>query len=70
MFVNNSISLGFEVWIPATWLGSEIVHCVASFYYWQECLDFKDYCSSRGLTCYIRTLNPSKKDYRTEMRSP
>lgn len=50
--------LGFEVWIQdKTFDGCEYSKCVAAFYYWQECLEYKDYAFKRGVErVVLRTL--------------
>lgn len=52
--------LTFEVWAGAKSIdGSERMQCMAAFYFWPECLDYKDYCVKRGAPIVIRSLMPS-----------
>lgn len=67
---NNKFDhLNFEVWVESNHLGISRSQCVGTFYYWNECLDFKDYCLKQGVECIVRTLNPSGLNYRSELRS-
>jgi len=63
-------TLGFEVWVPSTYYDNSTLCCVAQFQFWQECLDYKDYCHGKGLSVWLRTLNPDGKTFRTERRDP
>jgi hypothetical protein len=68
MSINFKTYNGFEVWVRQ--LDANHVYrmqCMSTFLYWQECLDYKDYCHKKGVDCYIRTLQPSKT-WRTEYR--
>lgn len=60
------VSLGFEVWVRHEF--RTYWFCTAQFYYWPECLDYKDYCHSKGFDCIIRTLQPKGTEYRSEFR--
>lgn len=70
--LNQNFELGFEVWIEHPRDGYSF--CVAAFTYWQECLDYKEYCLKRGMPCIIRTLQPTHADgtsaWRSERREP
>lgn len=42
-------ALGFEVWAQSSLFPNKPTYqCMASFYYWQECLDYKD--------CYVHVF--------------
>jgi hypothetical protein len=63
----NQFGLGFEVWQEINFLGTPITINLASFYYWQECLDYLEYCKSRGARVTVRTLQTGLT-YRAETR--
>lgn len=46
--------MNFEVWHHTRTKS----YLLAGFSYWQECLDFLDYCRERKAIVTLRTLNP------------
>lgn len=67
--MNYQRELGFEVWVTErTPDRIDYSQCLAAFYYWQECLDYKDYALSRGVSqVFIRTEFDGR--WKTEIRT-
>ena len=68
---NSQLGLEFQVWVKGEYThhDPDFMHCVARFYYWQECLDYKEYVLAKGIPCVVRT-EQLDGTYRAEWRFP